>query len=72
MRQMNDVAKPKQTAVSAQLLDRLKSGIAESRASTVLAGGGKPYLRMLKSGEWVYGQRDDEVHLRAEMPRRRR
>ncbi len=57
---MNDVAKPKQTAVSAQLLDRLKSGIAESRASTVIAGG-KPFFRLLKSGKFVFGQTNEEM-----------
>jgi hypothetical protein len=40
---------------------RLQSGIAESRASTVIAGGGKPLLRLLKSGEWVFGPSNEEV-----------
>jgi len=39
----------------------LMSGIAESKASTIVAGGGKDLLRMLKSGEWVFGQSNEEV-----------
>ena len=39
----------------------LMSGIAESKASTIVAGGGKDLLRMLKSGEWVFGQGNEEV-----------
>lgn len=39
----------------------LLAGIAESRASTIIAGGGKDLLRMLKSGEWVFGQSNEEV-----------
>jgi len=59
---MNDLTKPQATGISTDLLSRLKSGIAESRASTSLAGfGGKPLLRLLKSGLWVYGMEDVEV-----------
>ena len=39
----------------------LLAGIADSRSSTIIAGGGKPLLRLLKSGTWVYGQNDDPV-----------
>jgi hypothetical protein len=39
----------------------LMTGIAESKASTIVAGGGKDLLRMLKSGEWVFGQSNEEV-----------
>ena len=39
---------------------KLMSGIAESRATTLI-GGGKPFLRMLKSGEWVFGGTNEEV-----------
>ena len=42
-----EVSKPKQTALASPLIDKLKAGIAESRATTVIAGG-KPFLRMLK------------------------
>jgi hypothetical protein len=58
---MNEVStRPGATALSTDLLSKLKTGIAESRASTVIAGG-KPLLRMLRDSQWVYGQRDDAV-----------
>ena len=57
---MNDLTKPAATGVSSSLLDRLRSGIAESRASTVIAGG-KPFMRLLRDGVWVFGQNNEEV-----------
>jgi len=42
-------------------VSKLLSGIAESRASTQLAGGGKQFLRMMKTGEWVFGPGNEEV-----------
>jgi hypothetical protein len=36
---------------------KLTSGIAQSRAETRISGG-KPFLRLLKGGEWVFGQED--------------
>jgi hypothetical protein len=59
---MNDITprSSNATAIGADLLGKLKSGIAESRSSTVIAGG-KPLLRMLKDSHWVFGQRDDAV-----------
>jgi hypothetical protein len=47
-------------AVSTEFADRFRAGVAVSRASTILPGG-KPILRLLKSGEWVFGQNDDDV-----------
>src|SRR5262245_57000959 len=55
-----DITKPSVTALSSDYLTKLKGGIAESRASTVLPGG-KPFLRLLRDGEWVFGQSDDVV-----------
>lgn len=55
-----DITKPAATALSADLLGKLTKGIAESRATTVIAGG-KPLMRMLKDGGWVFGQRDDAM-----------
>ena len=40
---------------------QIAAGIAESRATTVLSGGNKPFLRLLKSGDWVFGQENEEV-----------
>ncbi len=40
--------------------NQLGAGIAESRATTRLASG-KPFLRMMKSGDWVFGQNNEEV-----------
>jgi hypothetical protein len=47
--------------VTTDFAAKLVAGIAESRASTVIAGGGKPLLRMLKSGDWVFGPSNEEV-----------
>jgi len=56
----NNVVSMTGTAIGAELLAKMKSGIAESRASTVIAGG-KPILRLLKDSNWVFGQKDDAV-----------
>lgn len=45
--------------VSGDFLSKLNSGIAESRATTVLPGG-KPFLRM-KNGDWMYGAENVDV-----------
>jgi hypothetical protein len=50
-----------QVQLPANFVERLTKGIAESRASTVIAAGGKPILRLLKQGDWVFGQSDEEV-----------
>jgi hypothetical protein len=42
-------------------VEQLSKGIAESRASTVISAGGKPSLRLLKDGDWVFGQGNEEV-----------
>ena len=57
---MNEVTARQGTAIGTDLLNKLKSGIAESRATTVIAGG-KPLLRLLKDAHWVFGQKDDPV-----------
>ena len=44
-----------------EFAQQLMSGIAESRASTILSGSGTPLLRMLKSGSWVFGMENEEV-----------
>jgi len=44
----------------ADLAKQLSAGIAESRSQTVIPGG-KPFLRLLKDGSWVYGGEDIEV-----------
>jgi hypothetical protein len=59
---MNELTKPQATGISTDVLSKLKAGIAQSRSATALQGfGGKPLLRMLKSGEWVHGQEDVPV-----------
>jgi hypothetical protein len=47
-------------ALSNDLVNRLIAGIGKSRASVPVVGG-MPLLRLLKSGNWVYGQNDDPV-----------
>ena len=39
---------------------QLMSGIADSRAQTIVAGG-KPFFRLLKSGKFVFGQTNEEM-----------
>ena len=56
-----NIATKTQNSLSTDLVSKLVSGIAESRATTVVAGGGKPLLRMLKSGDWVFGAGNEEV-----------
>jgi hypothetical protein len=48
------------TALSTNMVESLLAGIAESRSSTPLSGG-KPILRLLKSGTWAHGQNSREV-----------
>jgi len=59
---MNDLVNPGASGgLPADFLQKLSSGIAESRATTILAGGGKDLLRLLKGGRWVFGQGNEEV-----------
>jgi hypothetical protein len=58
---MSDELVPRPNTLPADFAKKLMSGIAQSRATTVIAGGGKDLLRMLKSGEWVFGQGNEEV-----------
>lgn len=44
-----------------EFAQQLMNGIAESRASTILSGGGTPLLRLLKRGNWVFGMENEEV-----------
>lgn len=39
----------------------LLGGLSESRQVVLNTGGGKPLLRLLTDGTWVFGQADDEV-----------
>ena len=57
---VNDLSKQGGRALSADLVQSLLNGITASRASTPIAGG-KPLLRLLKSGVWVFGQQDEPV-----------
>jgi hypothetical protein len=59
---VNDISNTTQggRALSTDFADRFRAGVALSRASTILPGG-KPNLRLVKSGEWVYGQNDEDV-----------
>jgi len=58
---MNDLTtRHNGTALSTDLANRLLAGIAQSRAATPVVGG-KPLLRMQKSGEWCFGQTNDDV-----------
>ncbi|RPI36311.1 MAG: hypothetical protein EHM67_12840 [Hyphomicrobiaceae bacterium] len=58
----NEIAtsRPTATALAPDMATRLYQGIVESRSTTIIAGG-KPFLRLLRDGQWVYGQGDKEV-----------
>jgi len=47
--------------LSADMLAKLRSGFQASITSTPIGLGGLPILRLLKSGQWVFGQGDDPV-----------
>jgi hypothetical protein len=55
-----NVTRPIGTTLSDDFLDQLVSGIADSRSRTP-SSGGKPLLRLLKSGVWVFGQSNEPV-----------
>ena len=58
---MNQVTKPAFT-LPADFGDRLMAGIADTRSTLAVGGGGgKPFLRLLKSGLWVFGPRNEPV-----------
>jgi hypothetical protein len=58
---MANVTTTKPAGLPGDLLARITSGIAENRAPTTTAGGGKPLLRLLRDGIWVFGQENIEV-----------
>jgi hypothetical protein len=47
-------------ALGADFIAKLMGGIAESRATTVIAGG-KPFFRLSRAGIFIYGQNNEEV-----------
>lgn len=53
-----EVASAKQTGLGA--LSALRSGLANVRTK-LPESGGNPYLRLLKDGDWVFGQEDNAV-----------
>ena len=54
----NEVANAKQTGLGA--LGALRTGLANVRTK-LPESGGSPYLRLLKDGDWVFGQEDNAV-----------
>lgn len=57
---MNAIATRSTASTALAALKSLKAGIENVR-TTMVKKSGKPYLRMLKDGSWVYGQEDIEV-----------
>lgn len=47
-------------ALGADFVTKLMTGIAESRATTIVAGG-KPFFRLSRSGIYIYGQNNEEM-----------
>ena len=59
---MNDIIKREQsTSISIDYLNALASGVGNALQVMPMSGGGKPILRMLKTGIWVFGVGDDRV-----------
>jgi hypothetical protein len=58
---MANVTTTTPAGLPANLLDQIAKGIAENRAPASVAGGGKPLLRLLRDGIWVFGQENIEV-----------
>jgi hypothetical protein len=58
---MSEVAIKNQAPLPANFGENLMKGIAETRATIIVGGGGKPFLRLLRNGVWVYGPQDVEV-----------
>lgn len=58
----NEMTRPATTAAAlpADFVSKLVTGIAQSH-SQMRTTGGKPFLRLLKEGIWVYGADDTEV-----------
>lgn len=54
---MNAITTRSTASTALAALKSLKAGIANVQ-QTMVKKSGKPYLRMLKDGEWVYGQED--------------
>jgi hypothetical protein len=54
------------TTLPANFGESLMKGIAETRSAMNVSGGGKPLLRLLKSGKWVIGQQNEPVEATAE------
>lgn len=54
----NEVTTPKNTGLGA--LGALRTGLANVRTKLPEVGG-SPYLRLLKDGDWVFGQEDNAV-----------
>jgi len=56
---MSDIVKHN-AQLPADFGDSLMRGIEDTRASIVVAGG-KPFLRLMRNGVWVFGQGNEEV-----------
>jgi hypothetical protein len=54
----NEITTPKQTGLGA--LGALRTGLQNVRTKLPEVGG-SPYLRLLKDGDWVFGQEDNAV-----------
>lgn len=57
---MNEIVN-RNTTLPANFGEQLMKGIAETRSTMIVSDGGKPLLRLLKIGKWVYGQSNEPV-----------
>src|SRR5262245_48309967 len=58
---MNELVNRSGSTLPANFMDKLASGIAQSRASTIMIGGGKPILRLSKNSKWSWGPSMEEM-----------
>lgn len=57
---MNELVN-RNTALPANFGENLMKGIAETRSTMTVSDSGKPLLRLLKQGKWVYGPNNEPV-----------
>jgi len=58
---MSNIQQRNSTALSNDFIEKLRSGIAQSRASTIIVGGKAFLILQKQDGQWVYGQNREEV-----------
>src|SRR5262245_7145275 len=55
-----DVTRPPPTGMSTDFVNKMLTGIRESRQTTVITGT-RPFMRLARDGEWIYGQSNEPI-----------